>query len=138
MSNQLGIVGMLFISLIFIGLGATAMSAMWGDLATEYDKDNTENISALDMSISIANRQKDVKDSMDEDTTNEDDSSEVLWKGAFNSVRLLFGVGDDATNFTTTAGVQLGLPSDFTTAIILIIAGVITLVLMGALIKARL
>lgn len=136
--GQIGIVGKLFIALLLVGIGVTSMSYYWGDLANTYNIDNTENITSLDVAKNITERQKALKESVDQEFVSENDNPGVLWEGAVNSLKLVFGAGDDATNFITAASDDVGIDDKTTDSMILILMGVIALAIIGALLKWKL
>ncbi len=132
--QQLGLIGKIFIGFTLLAIGLITMVSWTGDSASNYGLSNPENLSSYDVAISLAEKQKDIKDSMDEEVTSEADNPLLQWRGAMNALKLLFSTSDDVQNFTASAIEDTHLPVQFN-LLILVVVILILIAVMSALLK---
>lgn len=132
--EQIGLIGKIFIAFCIASIGLITFVSWTGDSATTYNLQNTQNLSTYDISVSLANKQSNIKQSMDEEVITETDNPLSQWKGAMNAFKILFGTTDDMQNFTASAIEDTHLPVQFN-LILLIIAIMIIIAIISALLK---
>lgn len=114
--------GLILASLAIIGIGV-----FQGEIMSNYGG-SIEDITYLNKSTEVADQITGLKDSIETVKITGIDVLDLFIAGTYNTVKLVFGVGDLYTTFITNIAFVLGIPG---WAVTLVIVGVLCSILFG-------